>query len=200
MLRKRSFCRVIDSRHHNIRARWKYPDQWFLEDYSRDIVGEATPFYRPEDAYVGELISAVRALDAGITTIMDISRCQTRRSIAMPASKACRTQASARCSPMPGASALKRSIRRMITGAERPLSSTDELLTLAMGTQMIQEQWGVARKAGVRIFSHAVGRAASDTDPKWGQAGWLRADNVGIHFTSASAEFMKMIAATGGGI
>ena len=65
---------------------------------------------------------------------------------------------------------------------------------------MIQEQWEVARKAGGRIFTHVVGRAASDTILKWGQAGLMRADNVYIHTTGASAEFMKMIAATGGRI
>src|SRR4029434_7536781 len=65
----------IDSHHHCYQGALRnIQTNGLLEDYSRDIVAEATPFYRAEDAYVGELISAVRALDAGITTIMDISQ------------------------------------------------------------------------------------------------------------------------------
>src|SRR5262245_8556680 len=65
----------IDSHHHCYQGALRnIQTNGLLEDYSRDIVGEATPFYRAEDAYVGELISAVRALDAGITTIMAISQ------------------------------------------------------------------------------------------------------------------------------
>ena len=45
-----------------------------LEDYSRDIVGEATPFIGPKMLMSARSIGAVRALDAGITTIMDISQ------------------------------------------------------------------------------------------------------------------------------
>jgi hypothetical protein len=45
-----------------------------LSDYFRDISGAATNEYRPEDAYVGNLIGALRAIDAGITTITDLSQ------------------------------------------------------------------------------------------------------------------------------
>jgi cytosine/adenosine deaminase-related metal-dependent hydrolase len=79
-------------------------------------------------------------------------------------------------------------------------SSADQLLTLALGTQLIQEQWAVARKAGVRIFTHVVGRPAGDTILSWGRSGLMRADNVYIHATGVSAELMKMIADTGGGV
>ena len=36
--------------------------------------GAATQSYRAEDAYIGELIGALRSLDAGITTITDLSQ------------------------------------------------------------------------------------------------------------------------------
>jgi cytosine/adenosine deaminase-related metal-dependent hydrolase len=59
---------------------------------------------------------------------------------------------------------------------------------------------GGARKAGVRIFTHVVGRPAGDTILSWGRSGLMRADNVYIHATGVSAELMKMIADTGGGV
>jgi hypothetical protein len=38
------------------------------------VSGAATNEYRPQDAYVGSLIGALRAIDAGITTITDLSQ------------------------------------------------------------------------------------------------------------------------------
>src|SRR4029079_8938680 len=45
-----------------------------LSDYFRDISGAATNHYRAEDAYIGNLIGALRSIDAGITTITDLSQ------------------------------------------------------------------------------------------------------------------------------
>lgn len=192
----------IDSHHHNYQGALRnIQTNGLLEDYSRDIVGEATPFYRPEDAYVGELISAVRALDAGITTIMDISQVSNSPEHSDACVKGLQDSGIRSVFAYARGFGPKAQYPQDLTRLQKQhFSSADQLLTLAMGTQMIQEQWEVARKAGVRIFTHVVGRAASDTILKWGQAGLMRADNVYIHTTSASAEFMKMIAATGGGI
>ena len=42
----------IDSHHHCYQGALRnIQTNGLLDDYSRDIVGEATPFYRPEDAY-----------------------------------------------------------------------------------------------------------------------------------------------------
>jgi len=44
-----------------------------LSDYQRDITGAARAVYRPEDAYAGNLVSALGAINAGITTLLDWS-------------------------------------------------------------------------------------------------------------------------------
>jgi hypothetical protein len=44
-----------------------------LSDYLRDITGAARAVYRPEDAYAGNLVSALGAINAGITTLLDWS-------------------------------------------------------------------------------------------------------------------------------
>jgi cytosine/adenosine deaminase-related metal-dependent hydrolase len=44
-----------------------------LSDYQRDITGAARAVYRPEDAYAGDLVSALGAINAGITTLLDWS-------------------------------------------------------------------------------------------------------------------------------
>ena len=56
------------------RRRYVAGSNGLLSDYFRDISGAATNEYRPEDAYVGNLIGALRAIDAGITTITDLSQ------------------------------------------------------------------------------------------------------------------------------
>src|SRR5690606_37669810 len=44
-----------------------------LSDYTRDITGAARSVFRPEDAYIGDLVSALGALNAGVTTVLDWS-------------------------------------------------------------------------------------------------------------------------------
>lgn len=47
-----------------------------LSDYASRILSQFGPVYRPEDAYIGTLIGALEALDAGITTLFDWSHIQ----------------------------------------------------------------------------------------------------------------------------
>src|SRR5580765_3785221 len=44
-----------------------------LSDYTRDITGAARAIYRPEDAHAGDLVSALGAINAGVTTVLDWS-------------------------------------------------------------------------------------------------------------------------------
>ena len=65
----------IDTHHHFYQSALRNVlPNGVLADYFRDISGAATNHYRPEDAYIGNLIGALRSLDAGITTITDLSQ------------------------------------------------------------------------------------------------------------------------------
>ena len=44
-----------------------------LSDYQRDITGAARAVFRPEDARIGDLVTALGALNAGVTTVLDWS-------------------------------------------------------------------------------------------------------------------------------
>src|SRR5690606_4779348 len=44
-----------------------------LSDYTRDITGAARSAVRPDDARIGDLVSALGALNAGVTTVLDWS-------------------------------------------------------------------------------------------------------------------------------
>src|SRR5262245_63686472 len=65
----------IDTHHHCYQSALRNVlANGLLSDYSRDISGAATSEYRVEDAYVGNLIGALRSIDAGITTVTDLSQ------------------------------------------------------------------------------------------------------------------------------
>ena len=44
--------------------------------YISFVLHKLAPAFRPEDAYVGDLVSALGAIDAGITTLLDWSHIQ----------------------------------------------------------------------------------------------------------------------------
>src|ERR1041384_2178927 len=65
----------IDTHHHFYQSQLRNVlPNGVLADYFRDISGAATNHYRAEDAYIGNLIGALRSVDAGITTITDLSQ------------------------------------------------------------------------------------------------------------------------------
>src|SRR5262245_22008655 len=65
----------IDTHHHFYQSQLRnILPNGVLADYFRDISGAATSEYRVEDAYVGNLIGALRSIDAGITTVTDLSQ------------------------------------------------------------------------------------------------------------------------------
>src|SRR5215467_8225465 len=65
----------IDTHHHFYQGQLRNVlPNGLLADYFRDISGAATALYRPEDAHIGNLIGAIRSIDAGITTITDLSQ------------------------------------------------------------------------------------------------------------------------------
>ena len=47
-----------------------------LDEYFTDILGVLAPAYRPQDGYAGNLVSALGAIEAGITTLLDWSHIQ----------------------------------------------------------------------------------------------------------------------------
>src|ERR1700730_7119129 len=50
------------------------PNGLLSPDYNRDVQNTLTPAYGPEDAYAGELITALGMIEMGTTTIVDISQ------------------------------------------------------------------------------------------------------------------------------
>jgi cytosine/adenosine deaminase-related metal-dependent hydrolase len=193
----------IDTHHHCYQSALRNVlANGLLADYFRDISGAATNHYRPEDAYVGNLIGALRAVDAGVTTITDLSQVSNTPEHSDALIKGLKDS---------GIRAIYAYSRGSGTAAKYPadveriqkqhFASSDQLVTLALGTAVDKEQWLLARRHGLRIFTHVVGGnpgVGPDQVMKLGDEGLMGPDNVYIHFTNASDAQMRRIKETGG--
>jgi 5-methylthioadenosine/S-adenosylhomocysteine deaminase len=182
-----------------------------LRDYLGLILSKYGPNYRPDDVYIGNLVSALSALDGGVTTIVDWSHIQNS-----PA----HTDAAIR--------ALQESGMRAMFGYGFPLlagkpwwadtshqypqdikrlrnqyfSTDDQLLTLALAAtagfgnmDIAAKEWGAARDVGARITVHASGK---DQLVKLSKAIKLGADTTYVHCSGYGAEDWKLMADSGG--
>jgi cytosine/adenosine deaminase-related metal-dependent hydrolase len=166
-----------------------------LGDYTRDITGAARAIFRPEDAHAGDLVSALGAINAGVTTVLDWSHIgnspdHTDAAIAGLKESGIRSvYAFGGGTPGPR-NQFPQDIRRLRT---QYFSSSDQLLTLAMATTTDAAAWAVAREVGAPITLHVNG--AGSLVP---MASAMRSDCTYIHCDNLSGEEWRLIASTGG--
>jgi 5-methylthioadenosine/S-adenosylhomocysteine deaminase len=164
-----------------------------LSDYGRDITGAARSHFEPEDARIGDLVSALGAINAGVTTVLDWSHIGNSPEHSDAAIEGLR-EAGIRGVYAYGAGTagpanrFPDDIRRL---RERHFSSDDGLLTLAMAAGPSAADWAVARAVGAPISVHVVG-ALGPIDDAMGP------DVTYIHCTNLSAGAWRRIADTGG--
>ena len=194
------FC---DSHHHFYQSALRNAlGNGLLDDYFRDIVNKATPLYRAEDAYIGVLSGALRSISAGITGVTDLSQVSNSPE---------HSDAMVKAFEDSGIRAVHAYSRGYGAGAKYPqdverlqkqhFSASDRLVTLALATGIDKQQWLLARRQGLRIYTHVVG-AVSAIAPaaiiKLGDEGLMGPDNVYIHFSGATAAQVRRVKDTGG--
>jgi cytosine/adenosine deaminase-related metal-dependent hydrolase/ribose/xylose/arabinose/galactoside ABC-type transport system permease subunit len=179
--------------------------------YISFVLHKLAPAFRPEDAYVGNLISALGAMDAGITTLLDWSHIQ-----GSPA----HTDAVVKALEDSGMRAVfaygfpwwgkweERQPSWFVRAAAEHFSTKDQMLTLALAApgpeftdfEVSRDHWKLARETGARISTH-VGVGSYGLDAKvreFGDAGLLGPDTTYIHCTTLSDTEIQMIVDTGG--
>lgn len=175
-----------------------------LEDYFRDIVAKATPLFRAQDAYDGVLSGALRSLTSGVTHVTDLSQASNSPE---------HSDAMIGAFKESGIRAVHAYSRGYTPSAQFPgdieriqkqhFASSDQLVTLAFGAAIDKNQWLLARKMGLRLYTHVVGSVAAVAPAaviKLGDEGLMGPDNVYIHFTNARPEHMKRVKETGGSL
>ncbi|MCC6615731.1 MAG: amidohydrolase family protein [Anaerolineae bacterium] len=181
--------------------------------YMSHVLGRLAPSYRPVDAYIGNLVSALGALDAGITTLLDWSHIQASpdhtdaiveslRVSGMRAVFAYGFPWWGKWEPnQPG---------WFVRAAKTHFSTQHQLLTLALAPygpeftefEVSKSHWKLARDVGARISVH-VGVGTFGKKHKlgeFGEAGLMASDTTYIHCTTLADDEIQWIVDTGGTI
>ena len=179
--------------------------------YISHVLHKLAPAFRPEDAYMGNLISALGAIDAGITTLLDWSHIQGSPD---------HTDAVIQALEDSGMRAVfaygfpwwgkweERQPSWFVRAATEHFSTQDQMLTLALAApgpeftdfEVTRDHWKLAREAGARITTH-VGVGSYGLDAKFeqfGRSGVLGPDTTYIHCTTLNDTEIQMIVDTGG--
>ena len=168
-----------------------------LGDYLKSIGTTARGVYRPEDVYVGDLLCAWGAMNAGVTTLLDWSHISNTPAHSDAAVQGLR-ESGIRAVYAYGFGAAgpamqyPQDIRRIRT---QYFSSQDQLITLALATAHDPNHWRLAREVGVPITLHANG--AGELVPL-ANAKLMGPDVTYIHCCRLTAEEWKFVADTGG--
>jgi cytosine/adenosine deaminase-related metal-dependent hydrolase/ribose/xylose/arabinose/galactoside ABC-type transport system permease subunit len=180
-------------------------------NYLSHVIHKLAPSFRPEDAYAGNLLSALGAIDAGITSLLDWSHIQASPD---------HTDAAVNALHDSGLRAVfgygfpwwgkwnERQPSWFVRAATEHFSTQDQLLTLALAApgpeftdfEVARDHWKLAREAGARISTH-VGVGSYGLDGKFeqfGRGGVLGSDTTYIHCTTLSDTEIQMIVDTGG--
>jgi 5-methylthioadenosine/S-adenosylhomocysteine deaminase len=179
--------------------------------YISFVLHKLAPAFRPEDAYVGNLLTALGAIDAGITTLLDWSHIQGSPD---------HTDAVVQGLEDSGMRAVlaygfpwwgkweERQPSWFVRAATEHFATKDQLLTLALAApgpeftdfEVTRDHWKLARETGARLTTHVgVGSYGQDLKLReFGEAGLLGPDTTYIHCTTLSDDEIQMIVDTGG--
>jgi 5-methylthioadenosine/S-adenosylhomocysteine deaminase len=187
-------------------------------NYFASVLVHLGPHFRPEDVYIGDLLGAVSALDAGVTTMVDWSHIMNSPAHADAAVGALRESGIrgvfahgvaqvGRSAGVSGSNSQQHSddIRRV----QRDHFGPDEKrLTLALASggpefstiEDTVDDVRLARDLGIRTTTHVGVLPGKNAVTQLRDAGLLGPDLTYIHATLTSEDEIKMIAESGGSI
>lgn len=181
-----------------------------LQDYFQVVNGKFGPAYTPPDVYAGTLLSALGALHAGVTTVLDWAHVQNTPEHTDASVQALR-DAGVRAVfgfGMPAAGTQGNRYPDDILRLRREaFASEDQLLTLALAAEspeyapdeVVKRCWTKAREAGARISVHAgmFGVSKPGQIERFGREGLLGPDLTLVHCGAFSPTEWRMLADTG---
>jgi 5-methylthioadenosine/S-adenosylhomocysteine deaminase len=179
--------------------------------YISHVLHKLAPAFRPEDAYAGNLVSALGAIDAGVTTLLDWSHIQGSPE---------HTDAVIQALNDSGMRAVfaygfpwwgkweERQPSWFVRAATEYFTTKDQRLTLALAApgpeftdfEVSRDHWKLARETDARITAHVgVGTYGQDAKlQEMGEARLLGPDTTYIHCTTLNDTEVQMIVDTGG--
>jgi 5-methylthioadenosine/S-adenosylhomocysteine deaminase len=173
------------------------------QNYYETVLQKFSMVYRPEDVYINALFGSIAQLDAGVTTVMDVSQIHHSPEHSDALIEGLRD-------------AGRRSVLGYFEGwgekaqypgdakrlKESHFASDDQLLTMVMGGEIYlpgyEESWRVGRELGLSIALHVVGTfGMQPVFDQLGASGAFGPDNIFLHMTGMSDEGWKHAADAG---
>jgi 5-methylthioadenosine/S-adenosylhomocysteine deaminase len=191
----------IDTHSHSYQGLLRniMPNGLLNPDYNRDVQRTLTPVYEPEDAYAGELITALGMIDMGTTAIVDISQVSHSPEHSNACIRALQDAGiRAVFSYHRGAGPRARYPQDITRLQQTYFSSKDQLLTLALTTGLDAKLYALAREVGVPAVLHLVGQDLSEPLLELGRGGLLRPGDEYIHCLGLNDAAWRLIKDTGG--
>lgn len=192
----------IDTHHHQFETALRsfLADGILIDDgrpenainYYDTILQKLSVVYRPEDVYVSELYGSLSQIDAGVTTVMDVSQIHHSPEHSDAAIEALRDAGRrAVFGYFEGWGERARYPQDARRIRERWFSGEDGLLTMVMGGEIYipgyEAAWALGRELGLPIALHVVGTfGMAPTFDELGASGLFRDDNIFIHMTGMS--------------
>jgi 5-methylthioadenosine/S-adenosylhomocysteine deaminase len=163
-------------------------------NYFQKILLTFAPRYRPEDVYISTLFGSLSQLDAGVTTVHDISQIHHSPAHSDASIKALRDSERRAvfgyfesAGPVSG-NQYPTDARRI---KKQYFSSSDQLVTMVMGGEIYlsgyEAAWAIGRELGLQVAAHIVGTfGMAPTFDALAAAGAFGADNLFVHMTGMS--------------
>ena len=175
-------------------------------NYFDFILGKFSRVYRPEDVYISEVFGSLSQLDAGVTTVHDISQihhspAHTDAAIQGLADAGRRSFLGYFEGHGP-ATQYPDDVRRI---TKQYFASTDQLLTLAMGGEIYlpnyEKPWQLGRELNLPVAAHVLGNfGIPQAFDALAAADQIGPDNLFIHMTGMSDAAWKVVADKGAAV
>lgn len=180
---------MVDTHRHSWEGQLRRinPNAATLEDYCNATHFSFAKYYRPRDIYVGNLLTALGAIDAGITTVIDNSH-NSRTGAHADAAVEALLDAGIRAVHASGAPVSGDWDKAHWPGnlarlQAKYFTNPDSLVTLAMMAQLEPQQWAVARQLGIPIVTEFFGAGMAAELEGLHRQGLLGSDNIFNHCT-----------------
>ena len=198
---------MVDTHRHSWEGQLRRinPNAATLEDYSNATHLSFAKYYRPRDIYVGNMITALGCIDAGITTVVDDSH-NSRTAAHSDAAVDALLESGIRAVHVTGAPVagdwdtahwpgnLARLHAKYL--ANRPAG----LLTLGVMDafpKLETDQWAIARELGAVIVTEFIGADLAAQLPDLHRKGLLRSDNIFNHCIGLPESAWKILREAG---
>jgi 5-methylthioadenosine/S-adenosylhomocysteine deaminase len=158
----------------------------------------------PQDVYINELFGGIAQLDAGVTTVMDVSQIHHSPDHSDAAIEGLRDAGRRGVfGYFEGWGDRGASPQDAGASSKQYFSSDDQLLTMVMGGEIYlpgyEDAWKIGRELDLpdRAACRRHLRHATDVSTSWAQAGHVREDNIFIHMTGMTDDGWKAAADAG---